>query len=71
MNTLNALVAGLIMSAHPVPLPPGMYVTTPPYTRPAYARGLSEEQWRAQIMAEARRFCTAYPQDETCNGSPR
>ena len=47
---------------------PGLYQPAPPYTRPAPARGLSEEQWRAQIMAEARRFCTAFPEDEVCNG---
>jgi hypothetical protein len=71
VNSLNALVAGLIMSAHPVPLPPGMYVTTPPYTRPTPARGFSQEQWRNSILREADRFCTAYGRDPVCRRQPQ
>jgi len=43
----------------------GRYALPPP--PPHQSAPPNEEQWRARIMAEARRFCTAYPNDEVCN----
>jgi hypothetical protein len=55
----------------PAPLPPGAYAPLPSYTRPAPARGLSQEQWKQQIVAEAQRFCTAFSNDPICHFKDR
>ena len=68
---LNALIAGLIMSAPPVYIrPPPTVYTRPPaiaYSAPVQQQPRSEQAWRADIMRQARQFCSAYPANEACN----
>jgi hypothetical protein len=60
---LNALIAGFLMSAPPIYIPP------PPqaYYQQQRQHVRSEKEWRAAIMAEARKFCSTYPKDDACN----
>ncbi len=61
MNTLNALIASFILSAPPIPLPgqPPAYVAQRP--------PMPQQQWKQSIIAEAQRYCEAYPRDGICN----
>jgi hypothetical protein len=80
MNTLNQLLAGLLMQMPPIALPPipqVQYVPLPPhqqYVAPSRYyqyqgphQQMSEDQERARIMAEARAFCTRWPNNEACH----
>jgi hypothetical protein len=55
----------------PAPPPAGAYAPLPPYTRPAPARGLSQEEWRGRILRDADRFCGQFPTDPVCRKQPQ
>lgn len=65
MNTLNSILAGLLMQLPPVPLPPGAYAA-PPAMYQQQRPVLSREAWRRRILADAARFCDAYRDDVAC-----
>jgi hypothetical protein len=54
--------------------PPGGWrqeTAVPPEPVPQGARPAPQEQWRNAIIAEAERFCAAYPNDAVCHFKDR
>lgn len=71
MNTLNALIAGLIMQAPSVYIhpPPTVYMRPPvmAYAAPPQRPQMNQEQWKQAIVAEAQRYCDRFPRDPLCH----